>query len=224
MTDEATAEEPVPADRSVTGVAENQNGAEPAAAPVSDAETPSTDSTSATTTASTELTARIQALEAQNEELKDRLIRLQADFENFRKRKAREAEEIRAYAAANVMEDLLTVLDHLDLALDASHDRTDANWGKGIDLIARQLADTLRANGLEEVAASAGDRFDPVWHEAVAEEEADETPAGCICRVARKGYRIRDRLVRAAQVVVARERAAEPTDGPGSRATENSGT
>lgn len=150
---------------------------------------------------------RLAELAAQNNDLKDRLIRLQADFENFRKRKAREAEEIRAYASASVLEDLLPVLDHFDLALDPTHDRTAAQWGQGIDLIARQLVEALRGNGLDEVAATPGERFDPAWHEAVAEESANGTPAGAIVRVARKGYRIRERLVRAAQVVVARDAA-----------------
>lgn len=218
MTDEATAAGQAPAERSTNGAAENQGAADAPAAPPAGAETPPGNSA-----AGAEDAARLQALAAQNAELKDRLLRLQADFENFRKRKAREAEEIRAYAAANVLEDLLTVLDHLDLALDASHDRTDANWGKGIDLIARQLADALKANGLEEVSANPGDRFDPAWHEAVAEQEADGTPAGCIGRVTRKGYRIRDRLVRAAQVVVARERVANAQAGAGSPAAVDGG-
>lgn len=214
MTDESTAAGQAPAEPPAS---------EGAASPAGTDATPGSAAGSETPSAADGEAARVQALTAQNAELKDRLIRLQADFENFRKRKAREAEEIRAYAAANVLEDLLTVLDHLDLALDASHDRTDANWGKGIDLIARQLAEALKANGLEEVSANSGDRFDPAWHEAVAEQEADGTLAGCICRVTRKGYRIRDRLVRAAQVVVARERAAEPTDGAGSQPTGNGG-
>ncbi len=151
--------------------------------------------------------AKIAELAAQNKELRDRHLRLQAEFENFRKRKIRESEEVRAYAAASVLGDVLPVLDHLELALDPAHDRTDPEWSKGIDLIARQLGDALRANGLEEITAAAGEKFDPAWHEAVGEEAADGAPAGSIVRVLRKGFRLRDRLLRAAQVVVARAAA-----------------
>lgn len=152
--------------------------------------------------------AKIAELTAQNSELRDRHVRLQAEFENFRKRKIREGDEIRAYAAASVLGDILPVLDHLELALTPAHDRADPEWSKGIDLIARQLADALRANGLEEITASPGEKFDPAWHEAVGEETTDGAVAGSIVRVLRKGFRLRERLLRAAQVVVARTASA----------------
>jgi molecular chaperone GrpE len=157
----------------------------------------------------------VSALAAELAELKDRHLRLQAEFENFRKRKAREADEIRQYAAAAVLEAVIPVLDHLDIALDPTHDRTDTQWSQGIDLIARHLLEILRGSGLEEVVAVRGARFQHELHEAVASEAADDLPPGHVVRVVRKGYKLRERLVRPAHVVVAAESAGVVSGGSG---------
>jgi molecular chaperone GrpE len=154
-------------------------------------------------------------LAAELAELKDRHLRLQAEFENFRKRKAREADEIRQYAAASILEAIIPVLDHLDIALDPSHDRSDAQWSQGIDLIARHLVEILRGAGLEEIAAGRGTRFQHEIHQAVASEAADDLPSDHVVRVVRKGYKLRDRLVRPAHVVVSAEPASGPPAAPG---------
>ncbi|MEK8022792.1 MAG: nucleotide exchange factor GrpE [Candidatus Hydrogenedentota bacterium] len=155
-------------------------------------------------------------------ELKDRHLRLQAEFENFRKRKIKEADDIRQYAAVNVMENILPVLDHLSLALDPSHDRTDPQWGQGIDLIARQLFESLKLFGLDEIAVARGDKFEHAVHEAVAEEESADVKPGCITMTIRRGYRVKDRVIRHAHVVVAREKAStEASSSPVPEAPEH---
>lgn len=148
-----------------------------------------------------------EKLSAELAEWKDRHLRLQAEFENFRKRKNKEAEEIRRYAFVPVMELIIPVLDHFDLALDGAHDRTDPKWGEGIEHIARQLGDTLKSLGLQEIMAEKGAALAPTMHDAIARLPADDVEEGRIVATVRKGYRIGERIVRPAQVTV----AAPPT-------------
>lgn len=152
--------------------------------------------------------AEAEAFAKEHADLKDRHLRLQAEFENFRKRKLKESDEIRQFASVNVVETIIPVLDHLDIALDRSHDRTDPRWGEGIDLIAKQLLDALRIFGLEEIAVVRGEKFDHALHEAIAEEETGEVKPGHVSKPVRKGYRIRDRVIRHAHVLVAKAPAA----------------
>lgn len=153
--------------------------------------------------------AALASMENELDSLKDRHLRLQADYENFRKRKIKEAEESRRYALQGIMEDLLPILDHFELALAPDHDRTAPDWGTGIELIFRQVLDLLRGQGLAAIAPSAGDPFDPGSHEAIAMESTDAVAGGCVSRLTRKGYQLRERLLRPAQVVVAASTPAE---------------
>jgi len=153
---------------------------------------------------------KIEELESENEniikeldDLKDKHIQLQAEFENFRKRKAKEADEIRDYASSRIICEVLTVLDHFDIALDSSHDRSDPNWSKGIDIIAKQLSEILKLNGLSEITPNAGEKFDHNEHEALAKEPSNEFKSDTIIRSVRKGYKLKGRLLRPAQVIIA---------------------
>lgn len=152
-----------------------------------------------------EESAPVIEIAAKNEldELKDKHLRLQAEYANFQKRKAREADEIRQYAAVGFVEKMLSVLDHFQLALDPSHDRTDPNWSAGIDLIAKEMFETLRSFGLEELDVKRGDAFNHDLHDAIAHAPG-ESP-GKVLEIAKKGYRLRDRVIRHAQVVVSSE-------------------
>jgi molecular chaperone GrpE len=137
----------------------------------------------------------------------DRLLRQTADFDNYKKRAARERTDAVSYANENLLTKLLPVLDAFEMALAAS-----ANSGgqagahslqAGIVMISNQLKSTLADAGLEEINAS-GKAFDPNLHEAVSEEQTDEVPEGHVVRQIRKGYRFRNRLIRPAGVVVAK--------------------
>lgn len=145
------------------------------------------------------------ALADQLKDLADRHLRLQAEFDNFRKRKAREADEIRQYAAVTFIERMVTVLDHLYLALDPGHDRSDPKWGAGIDLIAKQILETLKSLGLEEISVRRGDKFEHGIHEAIAHTTDPDVGPGGVIEIVKKGYRFKDRVVRHAHVVVGSE-------------------
>ena len=138
---------------------------------------------------------------------KDLALRTQADFENFRKRAAREKEDASKYANAGFLEKLLPILDNFELGLNAA--RTDANASPiiaGMDMVAKQLQDFLTGAGVEVVKAE-GEKFDPNLHEAVAQEANAEVPEGVIVRQLRKGYKLRDRLLRPAMVMVSKGKA-----------------
>ncbi len=133
-------------------------------------------------------------------DLRDRSIRTLADFDNFRKRAERERDQTRRYAAAELLRDLLGVVDHYRLALDAGGSAEDLK--RGLELILRQVEDLLRRYGVREVAAL-GERFDPARHEAVAREESAAVSEPTVVEELRRGYQLHDRLLRPAMVRVA---------------------
>ena len=152
----------------------------------------------------------------QLEELKDRaaradenwerLLRTTADFENFKKRVTREKQEAIRYANEGLLQKLVPVLDNFDMALSAAQTgQTEAaqSLQAGINMIYQQLKSALVEAGLEEVDA-AGKTFDPNLHEAVSQTETAGVPEGQVLQQLRKGYKLRDRLLRPATVVVAK--------------------
>ena len=138
---------------------------------------------------------------------KDLALRTQADFENFRKRAAREKEDAAKYANAAFLERLLPILDNFELGLNAARsDAKDSPIIAGMDMVSKQLTDFLTGVGVETVKAE-GEKFDPNLHEAVAQEASADVPEGAIVRQLRKGYRLRDRLLRPATVTVSKGKA-----------------
>ncbi|MGE3310282.1 MAG: nucleotide exchange factor GrpE [Limisphaerales bacterium] len=138
--------------------------------------------------------------------LKDRVLRTVADLENYRKRAARERQEAVQYANQSLMEKLIPALDNLDAALSAVHSSQETSIDSlktGIEMVLVQLKGVLKDAGLEEISAH-GQPFDPTWHEAVSEQESAEVPEGHVVQQLRKGYRLQQRLLRPANVVVAR--------------------
>ena len=136
----------------------------------------------------------------------ERLLRTTADFENFKKRATREKQEAIRFANEALLLKLVPVLDNFDMALSAAETgQTEAaqSLQAGINMIYQQLKSVLVDAGLEEVDA-AGKAFDPNMHEAVSQTETAEAPEGQVVRQLRKGYRLRDRLLRPATVVVAK--------------------
>jgi molecular chaperone GrpE len=141
----------------------------------------------------------------------DRLLRTTADFENFKKRAARERIETAQSAAAALVEKLLPVLDHFEMAQAATQNAGDDKLTplqSGVAMIQQQLKTVLAESGLEEIDA-AGKPFDPALHEAVSQQESSEVPEGHVLQQLRKGYKFRERLLRPATVVVAKKPAAK---------------
>lgn len=138
-------------------------------------------------------------------ELRDRLLRTTADFDNFKKRAARERDDVRRAAVEGVIATLLPVLDNFDMALAAASQPgiTVETLKVGVEMIHGQLRQAFADQGLEAIDAS-GKPFDPSLHDAVSQVETTEAPEGQVVQQHRKGYRLRDRLVRPASVVVAR--------------------
>ncbi len=132
--------------------------------------------------------------------LNDRYLRTLADFENFRKRTDREKEDFRKYAMANVLRDLLPVLDNFDRALDHAEEGDD--FHRGVLLIYKQLWDVLQKNGVKTID-EVGVRFNPNIHEAVMREENPGVPSQTVTAILQKGYYLHDRLLRPALVKVA---------------------
>jgi len=140
----------------------------------------------------------------------ERLLRTTADFDNFKKRAAREKQDAIRFANQALIEKLMPVLDNFDMALAATQtNSTDAGQSlqTGVAMIFQQLKTTLAEAGLEEVNA-AGQKFDPAWQEAVSQQETTEAPEGHVVQQLRKGYKLRDRLLRPASVIVAKKPAA----------------
>jgi molecular chaperone GrpE len=161
------------------------------------------------------LEAKIAELEAALAEAKDRHLRLAADFDNFKKRSRQEHLETIQHASADLIGRLLPGLDDLHKALDHKPEGIADAWTKGLELSVRTLEEALRTHGLEAIEA-VGKPFDPSVHEAIGHEESAEHPEDTVVRELRRGYRIRDRVVRPALVKVARPPALPAADG-GSR-------
>ena len=142
--------------------------------------------------------------EAEAAKLKDLALRARADLDNFRKRALREKEEAIRYANNGLLERLLPVIDNFELGLDAAKGAADtASILQGMSMVHKQLQDFLKNNGLEEVQAE-GEAFDPNKHDAVSQEFSADVPEGHVVRQVRKGYKIKDRLVRASSVIVSK--------------------
>ncbi|MBN1268634.1 MAG: nucleotide exchange factor GrpE [Kiritimatiellae bacterium] len=155
-----------------------------------------------------------QAADEELAALKDQLLRLQADFDNFRKRTARERAEWYQRANEDLFLEILPVLDHLELGLrTAAEHGVDPAVVQGLQLVYDQLLAALRKYGLTPVD-SEGEVFDPHQHEAVSHLPSDEHPADAIMTQTRRGYRLGDKLLRPAQVVVSSGSGETPQTAP----------
>ena len=143
----------------------------------------------------------MEKLKAENAFQLDRLARLQAEFENFHKRNAREQQEFREYALADALKQLLPILDSLDRAVK-TESKSVEDLRSGVELIDRQFHDVLTRLGVEPIAAK-GQPFDPSQHQAIQMVETTEVPDHHVIDELQRGYRLRDRVLRAAMVRVA---------------------
>ena len=146
-----------------------------------------------------ELERRLAEAEAERDERVADLQRVAADFDNYRKRSARDQEALVARAHERLVKQLLPVLDNLELALIAATEHEEEQVLEGVELVLRELNDALRKEGLEEIET--GGRFDPHVHEALLTQPS-EAEEGSVIEVLQKGYRLGDRVLRPARVVV----------------------
>lgn len=144
----------------------------------------------------------VALLAAERDEYLDHLRRLQAEFDNYRKRVQRDSEELRLRAAEAVVESLLPVIDNMARALDAAARHEEGQLIAGLELVAGQLRGTLEGHGLDEVEVDAGTPFDPNVHEAVLTQPSDEYDEGTVLQVLERGYLLHGRLLRPARVIV----------------------
>ena len=143
----------------------------------------------------------MSGLQADLDRFRDLALRSQADFENYKKRAAREKDDAVKYANSALLQQLVSILDNFELGLAAAKTHGDESpIYSGMVLVQKQLNDLLAENGLEPIEAE-GNKFDPNLHEVIAHEPY-VSPEGTVIRQARRGYRLKDRLLRPARVVV----------------------
>lgn len=131
----------------------------------------------------------------------EKYVRLMAEFQNYKKRVAKEKNDIREYATEKLVMELLPVLDNFERALAASAEDDPAGYAKGMELIFTQMVTELQKSGLTEVEAE-GQDFDPTKHNAVMTEESEELESGKVSKVLQKGYALNDKVIRPSMVAV----------------------
>lgn len=136
-------------------------------------------------------------------EAKDRYLRLAADFENYKKRARQEQMDTIQHASAELIARLLPALDDLRSALDHKPAGVDPAWARGIEIGVKKLEEAMATHGLQPID-SVGYAFDPKYHEAIGHEESADQPEDTVVSELRRGYRIRDRVVRPSLVKVSR--------------------
>ena len=162
-----------------------------------------------------EVQTRLEAKEQEAKETYERLLRVSADFENYKKRSARETEEFRKYANQTLLKEMLSVVDNLELAINSSNHgkKTDKNLIEGLNLTLNEILRVFEKFDVKPIEAQ-GQTFDPAFHEAVMREETDDFPENTVISEFQKGYLIHDRLLRPAMVVVAAPKTPRENNKP----------
>ncbi len=161
-------------------------------------------------TTEAELTRQLDELRKSYDELRDRYIRLVADFDNYKKRVAKEKADIMAYGNEELIKELLGVLDNLERAIEhAPQEETEPVLVTGIKLVHRQLLSTLEKFGVKPIKVAAGDKFDPRYHHAIDHVEAAEITPGLVLSEILKGYMLKDKLLRPSLVAVSKAKPEE---------------
>lgn len=158
-------------------------------------------------------TAQIEELKAEVANLKDQILRARAETENVRRRAEKDKADASAYAATGFARDMLVVLDNMRRAMDAKPEEVPSEFNaliEGIDLTARELTNTLARHNIEEISPAQGDKFDPKFHQAMFEVPTGEQEPGTVVHVVNAGFKIKDRLLRAAMVGVAKAAEGAP--------------
>ncbi|HZE13673.1 MAG TPA: nucleotide exchange factor GrpE [Chthoniobacterales bacterium] len=169
--------------------------------PVTEPETEKKDS-AASSTESVQPEDETDGLQADLDRFRDLALRSQADFENYKKRAAREKEEAIKYANSSLLEKLIAIVDNFELGLEAARAEGEKSpIFSGMNMVLKQIMDFLADSGLQPIDAT-GKKFDPNLHEAIAHEPSDEFAEGTVIRQTRRGYKMKDRLLRPSSVVV----------------------
>jgi molecular chaperone GrpE len=206
--------------------AESQPAAQPAQAAEAAAPVPAPAEPSAPALTPAEI-EKLKTEAAQAAEWKDKCLRTAADFDNFRKRAAREKIETSKYATQQLLSRLLPTMDNFEAALQhadpAAGSATIQSLVDGLKMTLAQLHGVLREAGVEVVNAE-GQHFDPQWHEAVQHIESHDHPAGKVIQQLRKGYKLSDRLLRPATVVVSKGQPEPAQPAPVEKPADNAAT
>ena len=161
------------------------------------------------------LQSKLEAKEKEQKETHDRLLRVTADFENYKKRMSREMEDFRKYANQSLLKEVLSVVDHIELAIQAANSASgaDQRMVEGLNLTLKELLRILEKFNVKPIDA-AGQPFNPHLHEAILREACNGLPENTVVREMQKGYMISNRLLRPALVVVAAPGSAEQDSNP----------
>lgn len=156
---------------------------------------------------------RIEELEKEVEANYDRFIRVTADFENYKKRTAREMSDLRKFANENILRDMLLVVDNLERAIESGskHDSEKQTILEGVEITLKDLFRMFEKYGVKDFKAE-GEPFDPVYHQAMMQEKTNDYPDNNVLNELQKGYTIHERLLRPAMVVVARNASDKQCD------------
>jgi molecular chaperone GrpE len=145
-----------------------------------------------------------EELEKQVAAEKDKILRLSAEFENYKKRKQRELDSFKKFANESILKQFLTVVDNLERAISSAEENSDAKaFLKGVELTHKEIIKLFETFSVKPVKAE-NQIFDPNFHQAVTQEESDKVPDNTITKVLQKGYLLHDRLIRPAMVVVSK--------------------
>ncbi|MEK4977371.1 nucleotide exchange factor GrpE [Bacillus sp. FSL K6-6540] len=146
--------------------------------------------------------AELEKLQAELQEQQQRTLRVQADFDNFRRRTQKEKEDLGKYASSKLITELLPVIDNFERALQASEENPEfESFSKGVSMIFRQLESVLATEGLSAMK-SVGEPFNPEYHQAIMQVESDEYEEGIVVEEVQKGYMLKDKVLRPAMVKV----------------------
>jgi molecular chaperone GrpE len=153
---------------------------------------------------------KIDALEREAKESYDRFLRVSAEFENYKKRAGREMEDFRKYANEALLKEFLPIVDNLELAVHSANNDNHVNNSiiKGVDLTLKEILKIFERFNVKSID-SLQKSFDPVYHQAVLQEETEEHPDNVVIKELQKGYMIHDRLLRPAMVVVSKAKAKQ---------------
>ena len=152
-----------------------------------------------------ELEAKLKAKEKEAGETYDRLLRASAEFDNYKKRSSREMEEFRKFANQSLIKEMLSVVDNLELAMNSTdgHKAIDKDLLQGLEMTHKEILRVFDKFNVKPIDAK-GQPFDPTFHEAVMQEETDDSPKNTVINELQRGYMIHDRLLRPSMVVVAK--------------------
>jgi molecular chaperone GrpE len=159
-----------------------------------------------------ELEAKLEAKEKEAVETYDRLLRTSAEFDNYKKRSSREMEEFRKFANQSLIKEMLSVVDNLELAMNSTNDHKaiDKDLLQGLEMTHKEILKVFERFNVKPIDAK-GQPFDPTFHEAVMQEETNDSPKNTVINELQRGYMIHDRLLRPSMVVVAKPK--ESSDG-----------